>query len=218
MEDARTIKILLIEDDPGDVEILRLILGYVDDDVWIDMTHADRLSAAMKISEKDSFDVILADLSLPDSCGLETFVAVHKQFPNTPTIVLTGLADKNIALEAIRRGAQDYLSKNNISNKTLLVRSILYSIERQKLLVELEKRMNEIKTLRGIIPMCAWCRKIRDDEGYWSKVEEYLEKHTDAAFTHGMCEECAKKAEAERDKLKKSRADSLNQDDKVDND
>ncbi len=72
---------------------------------------------------------------------------------------------------------------------------------------ELEKTMSEIKTLQGIIPICASCKKIRNDKGYWSQVEEYLHEHTDAAFTHGLCPECRDKSYAEylRNKELKSR-------------
>ncbi len=155
------------------------------------------------------FDVILSDLSLPDSQGIETFVSIRNHVPNIPTIVLTGLDDKKIALKAVREGAQDYILKGQINNRYFLNQVILHSIERHKLLIELEKKIKEIKTLRGLIPMCAWCRKIRDDNGYWKKVEEYISEHTDAAFTHGMCEECGEKAIAQLDEVKKLRVSSL---------
>jgi hypothetical protein len=52
--------------------------------------------------------------------------------------------------------------------------------------------MAEIKTLRGIVPICAHCKKVRDDKGYWTQVESYVAKHTEAAFSHGLCPDCAK--------------------------
>lgn len=58
---------------------------------------------------------------------------------------------------------------------------------------QLEKSLSEIKTLQGIIPICSSCKKIRDDKGYWTQVEEYIHAHTDAAFTHGVCPDCQKK-------------------------
>ena len=58
---------------------------------------------------------------------------------------------------------------------------------------DLEKALSEIKTLRGILPICSHCKRIRDDKGYWNKIEAYIEKHSDASFTHGICQECAKK-------------------------
>ena len=65
--------------------------------------------------------------------------------------------------------------------------------EREKLICELQTALANIKTLRGLIPMCAWCKKIRDDRGYWQKVETYIQEHSDASFTHGICPECLKK-------------------------
>lgn len=67
--------------------------------------------------------------------------------------------------------------------------------EREDLIGRLEIALAKIKTLKGLIPMCAWCKKVRDDHGYWKKVEEYIEKHSDATFTHGICPECIRKEE-----------------------
>lgn len=65
--------------------------------------------------------------------------------------------------------------------------------EREKLIAELEQALARIKTLRGLIPICVSCKKIRDDEGFWNQVEEYIEQHSEAEFTHGICAECATK-------------------------
>jgi PAS domain S-box-containing protein len=65
--------------------------------------------------------------------------------------------------------------------------------EREKLIVELHAAMAKIKTLRGLIPTCAWCRKVRDDKGNWYKMEHYVRKNSYADFTHGICPECLKK-------------------------
>ena len=208
MKNRRIIKILLVEDDLTDAELIRAVLSE-ETDLKRDIRHADKLSLAIDCLNNDDFDVILSDLSLPDSQGIDTFAHIRDRAPNIPIIVLTGLDDKVTALKAVRKGAQDYILKEQINNCHLLSHAILYAIERHKLLMELKKKMKEIKTLRGLIPMCAWCRKIRDDNGYWKKVEEYISEHTDAAFTHGMCEECAEKAIAERDSLKKIDAYSL---------
>ena len=207
MTAKRSIKVLLIEDDSADAELIREVL-YEEDDFHINIVHAGGLSSAINLLGKEEFDIILSDLSLPDSRGIETFDNIHAHVPNIPVIVLTGLDDKGTALYAVSKGAQDYILKGQISNGYLLSRAILYSIERQKLLTDLSKKMNEIKTLRGLIPFCAWCRKIRDEKGYWSRVEEYLEEHTDAAFTHGICEECGVKLFAGIEERKKKKAES----------
>ncbi len=63
--------------------------------------------------------------------------------------------------------------------------------EREKLIQELQKALEDIKTLSGLLPICAKCKKIRDDKGYWNSLEEYIEKHSDASFSHGLCSECS---------------------------
>lgn len=69
--------------------------------------------------------------------------------------------------------------------------------ERERLIAELQDAMAKIKTLSGLLPTCAWCRKVRDDDGYWKKVETYIEEHSDASFTHGICPECLQKNDPE---------------------
>lgn len=71
--------------------------------------------------------------------------------------------------------------------------------EREKLIVELKEAMDNIKTLKRLMPICSSCKKIRDDKGYWHQVETYIRDHTDAEFTHGLCPDCAKKYFAELD-------------------
>ena len=63
---------------------------------------------------------------------------------------------------------------------------------REELIVNLQKALTEVKTLSGLLPICSWCKKIRDDEGYWQKIEKYIRDHTEADFTHGICNDCAK--------------------------
>lgn len=79
--------------------------------------------------------------------------------------------------------------------------------EREKLILKLQDALENIKTLRGLLPMCAWCKKIRDDKGYWKKVEDYVKEHSDATFTHGICPECLKKVSPEtyEEKFRKRR-------------
>jgi len=65
--------------------------------------------------------------------------------------------------------------------------------QREKLIEALQKALSEVKTLRGFLPICSYCKKIRDDKGYWSQIESYIHKHSDAEFSHGICPECAQK-------------------------
>ena len=63
----------------------------------------------------------------------------------------------------------------------------------EELIINLQKALSEVKTLSGMLPICAWCKKIRNDEGYWQKIEAYFKSHSDLDFTHGICNDCAKK-------------------------
>ena len=208
IDGKQNIRVLIIEDDDGDAElILRSLL--LAERIYFDTERAGRMSAGVDLLGKKSFDVVLSDLGLPDSLGIETFEKLHSLYPETPVIVLTGFDDKDTALRAVKSGAQDYLVKGQIETN-LLIRSIQYAIERQKLITQLEKSLKEIKTLRGLLPMCAWCRKIRDDKGYWQGLETYIQKYTDASFSHGICPDCMKKVYPELfEKIKLENPDML---------
>ncbi len=65
--------------------------------------------------------------------------------------------------------------------------------EKDALIAELQQAFREIKTLRGILPICSYCKKIRDDKGYWNRIEEYIRDHSESDFSHGICPECARK-------------------------
>jgi len=191
-DDRPRIKILIIEDDEGDAELIRRFLSKAEN-IHFDTEHAELMSSGVTLLGKQNFDVILSDLGLPDSAGVETLVKLHSRYPDIPMIVLTGLDDENTALAAVQKGAQDYLIKGRLDTSQL-IRSIRYAMERQKLITELEKRLKEIKTLQGLLPMCAWCKNIRDDKGYWKNLEAYIKEHSDVEISHGICPKCMKKA------------------------
>jgi PAS domain S-box-containing protein len=127
---GKNIKVLLVEDNPGDVFLLQEFLKEVTTTV-VDLIPVERLDEALNYLAKEIFDVILLDLSLPDSQGLETFVIAHQQSKATPIIVLTGIDDETLAIRAMQQGAQDYLVKGQVTGD-LLVRSMRYAIERQR--------------------------------------------------------------------------------------
>ncbi len=126
----RPTKILLIEDNPADARLLRKMLIEAKRFPF-DLQQADRLSAGLERLAGDDIDIILLDLSLPDSAGLDTFKQTLAQAPHTPIVVLSGLDDERIAFEAVRTGAQDYLTKGEVEGN-LLVRTIYYAIERKR--------------------------------------------------------------------------------------
>lgn len=132
-----TTKVLLIEDDPDDALVLREMLAQ-EEDTRFDLECTDRLQAGLERLAERGADVLLLDLSLPDSLGLETVHKVHAQASDVPIVVLTGLDDEALAINAVREGAQDYLIKGKVDSN-LLVRSIRYAIERHRLLTKLEQ-------------------------------------------------------------------------------
>jgi len=126
----KAIKVLLIEDNPGDVCLIREMLAEVRG-VRFDLECADRLSTGLERLAEGGIDVILLDLGLPDSLGFDTFTTVYAQAPEAPIIVLTGLDDEALAVQAVRAGAQDYLVKGQVDGD-LLVRAVRYAIERKR--------------------------------------------------------------------------------------
>lgn len=185
------IRILHIEDNPADVVLIREILGEAKGFSGT-VHHAGLLALGLEILTVNTIDIILLDLNLPDSAGRATFQAVKESARDTAVIIMTGLNDEEAAVNAVREGAQDYLLKSQV-DANLLVRSIRYAIEREKLSSELRQAMARIKTLSGLLPICAACKNIRDDQGFWHQVEEYVRAHSDAEFTHGLCPKCAVK-------------------------
>ena len=198
MTDGQCIRVLLIEDDADDA---LLIMKMVSDDkrLTIGVEHVTRLTAGIERLRDGEFDIVLSDLGLPESRGLDTLNLLLPAAGGLPVIVLTGLSDQTVGAEAVRAGAQDYLFKEQV-NGCLLVRSILYAIERKRMAAEREELVQElqaalakVKLLSGFLPICCSCKKIRDDQGYWQQIESYISAHSDAEFSHGLCEECAKK-------------------------
>ncbi|MBZ0270984.1 EAL domain-containing protein [bacterium] len=129
--DFRPIRILLIEDNPGDA---RLINEYLRDvrGARFEVEHVDQLTNALERLAKAKFHVVMSDLTLPDSSGIATFLNVQAQAPDTPIILLTGLDDEELALNAVQEGAQDYLVKGQI-DANIVGRSIRYAIERKRI-------------------------------------------------------------------------------------
>lgn len=145
------IKILLVEDNPGDVLLLQETLSEITH-FELELAHVERLTQALQRLQEETFDVVLLDLLLPDSTGLETFIHVYNQVPLTPIVVLTGIADETLALRALQAGAQDYLVKGKTSGSELLMRSIRYAIERKRNEAVLYQREQEFRTLTENAP------------------------------------------------------------------
>ncbi|MEI7770852.1 MAG: HD domain-containing phosphohydrolase [Chloroflexales bacterium] len=153
MNNPTDTKILLIEDNPGDrrliLEVLYEINALAQASAQYQLATADRLDRGMEALAAVQPDLILLDLSLPDSSGLATVVALVEAAPDISVIVLTGLDDEELAIKALQSGAQDYLVKSEIS-AGLLRRALPYAIERKRGEVRIERKARHLAALRSI--------------------------------------------------------------------
>lgn len=131
-----SLRVFLIEDNPGDIDLIKEMLSEVDE-IIIHLEFSDRLLTSMERLVEGNIDVILSDLSLPDSQGLETLRRLIERVPDTPIVVMTGLNDEKTGIEAVHQGAQDYLVKGQVDSN-LLARSLRYAVERHRKQKELD--------------------------------------------------------------------------------
>jgi PAS domain S-box-containing protein len=130
MNEKLHIRVLLVEDNATDALLLREALSDVHGGEFV-VTHVERLADCLARLREENFDVALLDLGLPDSCGMESFLRLHRYQPDVPVLVLTGLDDEAVGTRAMQEGAQDYLVKQQLQ-PSLLGRSIRYAIERKR--------------------------------------------------------------------------------------
>jgi PAS domain S-box-containing protein len=126
--EIKTIKLLLVEDNPDDVFLLRTMLGKVGGTVF-ELHHVETLASALARVAEGNIDVVLSDLSLPDSAGIETFRGLKARAQDIPIIILSGTDNEALAISAVHAGAEDYLVKGQV-NSQLLIRAVIYAIER----------------------------------------------------------------------------------------
>lgn len=188
----KTIKLLLVDDNPEDVVLTRRMLKTSDaNNSNFHIDHCPNLTAALAYLSSDPPDVILLDLGLPESLGLQTLEQVLEAAPNLPVVVLTGLSDEELGVQAVQKGAQDYLVKGQV-NLYLLVRSLRYAIERKQMITELQEALSQVKILKGLLPICAKCKSILNDQGDWQQIESYIRERSEADFSHSFCPICLK--------------------------
>jgi len=162
------IHILLIEDNPGDA---RLIEEYLKDSkiqLRPSIEIEQNLDAGIKHLYEEYFDIILLDLSLPDSSGFETLEKINQVSHTIPIIVLTGLDDEEVGIKAVHRGAQDFLIKKEI-DATILGRSILYAIQRSHLTQKLEKSQERLQQAQQLAQLGNFEHDLRTGELLWSE-------------------------------------------------
>ncbi len=145
--------------------------------------------------ERKMPDLILMDIHLKGEMSGTQAAAIVKEKYNLPIVFLTAYADEKTLASAKKSAPYAYLKKPvrlDDLERSLEIALYRSSIDREniKLIKKLEKALAEVKTLRGLMPLCSNCKKIRDDEGYWDELEDYIEKHSEGRFSHGICPKC----------------------------
>jgi phosphoserine phosphatase RsbU/P len=190
-------KLLIAEDDFTSRTLLARVLKNVGHEVVETVSGADALT---KMLEPDAPRLAILDWMMPEMDGMEVIRRVRQRQADRPPylIMLTARGEKADIIAGLETGANDYLAKpftaGELRARVAVGRRM---IEMQNALAdkieELRDAIEQIKTLRGIVPICGHCKQIRDDAGYWHQLEVYVRDRTEAEFSHGICPQCMKK-------------------------
>jgi AmiR/NasT family two-component response regulator len=194
MRSPRNIRVLIAEDDYLVSETIR---GMLEEGGYTVAGAASDGLEAIEMTQATQPDVVLMDLRMPAMDGVQAAQRIQDCCP-TPVVALTAYETLEMVEKASAAGVGAYLVKPPSARE--LERAITIAMARfddlmelRRLNAELRQAMDEIRTLKGMIPICASCKKIRDDEGYWQDVAVYIRDHSEAEFTHGICPDCARK-------------------------
>jgi DNA-binding response OmpR family regulator len=204
------VAILIVDDSRDEQELLSTRLREAGYEA---LMVADSAEAALGIlgqgnpgQRTGEIDLILMDIMLPGVDGLEACrrITTIESLQDIPIIVITAKTDEQDLLAAFAAGAMDYIRKpvnpaelaaRVSSALTLRTERNTRKAREQELLLrtqELERALREVKVLRGLIPICAKCKRIRTDTGDWQQLEEYIQNHSEVEFSHGFCQVCMK--------------------------
>jgi phosphoserine phosphatase RsbU/P len=190
-------RILIAEDDFTSRRVLAGVLNKEGHEVTATVNGAEAWQA---MQQPDAPPLAILDWMMPEMNGLEVVCRVRALPTNRPPhlIMLTTKSEKADIIAGLEAGANDYLAKPfHVGELRARIEVGRRMVEMQAALAdkieELRQAFDQIKTLRGIVPICASCKQIRDDRGYWNQVEVYVRDHTEAQFSHGICPDCMKK-------------------------
>lgn len=189
---AKQCRILIVDDEPVNVQVVASALG----DKYTLLTAFNGYEAIRLIKEHRP-DLILLDVMMPHIDGFELCKVIRSEesFADIPLIFLTAMTTFEGELQGLGSGGIDYLYKPvNLALLKLKVHNHLELKRRNDLIKEqrdqLEAALARVKLLEGIIPICVYCKKIRDDQDSWHMLEKYITEHSEALFSHGLCPQC----------------------------
>lgn len=185
------LQVVIVEDDPP---VRRLIEGVVEDCGYLVVGRAGDGQRAVELTAALQPDVVLMDIAMPIMDGLEAARAIQQSCP-TPVVMLTAYDTPDLADAAARAGAGGYVVKpptaRDLERAVTIARARFEDLaELRRLNAQLQEALGRVKTLQGLLPICAACKRIRDDRGYWHQVETYMREHADMEFTHAYCPDC----------------------------
>lgn len=165
-------KVLIVDDEPKNIQLLGNLL----EEKGYNIEFAMNGNEALAWIQSTPFDLILLDIMMPEMNGYDVCrkIKSEKRFKHIPVIFLTAKSGTEDIVKGFQIGGADYITK---------------PFKTPELLARIKKEV-ELKTLRGLIPICANCKDIRDDKGAWNQIEVYIESHSTALFSHGMCPKC----------------------------
>ncbi|WHZ13570.1 MAG: diguanylate cyclase (GGDEF domain) [Nitrospira sp.] len=205
--------ILIVDDSLDQQLLLRMILNKAGHQ---DLLLADSAAAAYghlgidhppPADQPHPIDLILMDFLMPDTDGVAATRHIKSRdfLRDIPVIVITAKTDLDNLQAAFSAGAMDFITKpvNSVElharvNSALTLKKEMdcrkaREQELRRSNEELQRALREVKVLKGLVPICASCKKIRNDQGFWQQLEEYLQQHSEAEFSHGLCTPCIKK-------------------------
>jgi CheY-like chemotaxis protein len=189
-------KILVVDDNTANIDVmLRFLepLGY-------ELAIATSGEKALRVAERFEPDLVLLDVMMPGMDGFE--ICRRLKAPPlslvAPVIFVTAKKETDDIVKGFQSGGVDYVSKpirqEEVASRIETHLRLRHMISVQaELIDQLQAARGELKILSGLLPICSYCKKIRDDQGYWHQIEAYIHKHSDAEFSHGLCEACATK-------------------------
>ena len=202
--------ILIVDDQPANLKVLRSMLtghGYL-------VRAAINGELALRAARKTPPDLILLDVRMPDMDGYAVCerLKAGERTRDVPVIFVSALDETQDKVKAFTAGGVDYVTKpfqveevlarvethlalwamqKQLEEKNVQLEQGI--VERERLIRELRDSLDQVRALSGLLPICASCKKIRDDKGYWQAVEGYIMEHSEAQFSHGICPDCARK-------------------------
>ncbi|ACH37822.1 response regulator [Citrifermentans bemidjiense Bem] len=199
---TRASRILIVDDEPINLRLVSVSLG---NDYEV-VTALNGHEAISRLKEQQ-IDLILLDVMMPDISGFDVckIIQANPDFVDIPVIFLTAMDTPQGARQGLAVGAIDYLTKPvdlellklrvrnlvSLKQRTDLVREQRDLLARQK--EELEAALARVRQLEGIIPICMFCKKIKDDQESWRQLEDYVSQHSEVMFSHSACPECFEK-------------------------